>query len=177
MREELQENMTDYERLTAMGLCHKCRKEKAAKGHVHCLNCLDKIKEENRKYYDPEKARKYQERRREIYREKKAEGICVRCRKTATHGMYCLEHSIEAKRRSQKRSQERKNARRDRGLIPEIRKKNGLCLWCGKPAMNGLCCCEKHSRIFSEAGKKAAAEDRTVMEFWKLQRAKRSETT
>lgn len=97
---------------------------------VHCLNCLDKIKEETRKNYDSEKARKYQEQRREIYREKKAAGICVRCRKTATHGMYCHEHSIEAKRHSQKRSQEEKNARRDRGLIPETRKKNGLCLWC-----------------------------------------------
>ncbi len=175
--EERKGSMTDYEWLTSMGLCHKCRKEKVAKGHVHCLNCLDRIKEESRKYYDPEKARKYQERRRKIYREKKMAGICVRCKKTATHGMFCYEHSIKAKRRSQERAQKSRNDRIDRGLVPEIRKKNGLCLWCGKPAMRGKYCCEEHSRVFSEAGKKAAAEDKGVKEFWKLIKSKHSGNT
>lgn len=146
--------MTDYEFLTKLGLCHKCRREKCAPGKKFCFDCLDKIREENRKRYNPEKAKEYQQRRREIYQEKKTAGICVRCSRPATHGMYCYEHSIEQKKRSQKRAQIQKNERHDRGFVPDKRKKQGLCLWCGKPAIEGLQCCEEHQKVFSEAGKK-----------------------
>lgn len=146
--------MNDYEWLTQMGLCHKCRKEKCAPGKKYCFECLEIIREDNRKRYDQEKAKEYQKRRREIYREKKDSGICIRCNKLATHGMYCYEHSIEQKRKSQERAQIRKNERHERGLIPDKRKKEGLCIWCGKPAIEGIQCCEEHQKIFSGAGKK-----------------------
>ena len=68
--------------------------------------------------------------------------------------MYCYECSIKAKRNSQKKSEKRKKERHERGLIPDKRKEKGLCIWCGKPAIDGMQCCEEHRKIFSDAGKK-----------------------
>lgn len=73
--------MTDYEWLTEMNLCHRCRKNKPAPNKKFCFDCLDKIRKENRKRYDSEKAKQYQKRRKELYEERKAVGICVRCKK------------------------------------------------------------------------------------------------
>lgn len=146
---------SDYEWLTEMNLCHKCRKQKPAPGKKFCFDCLDVIREDDRRRYDPEKAKQYQKRRREIYREKKANGICVRCSNPATHGIYCYEHNIKQKKRSQERSRIRRIERHERGLIPDERKSEGLCLWCGNPVVDGLLCCEYHKKIFSDAGKKA----------------------
>lgn len=146
--------MTDYEWLTEMGLCHRCRKNKAAPNRKFCFDCIDKYTKENEKRYNSKNAKEYQKRRREIYAEKKKKGICVRCNKKATHGMYCYEHYIKAHRRSMERAENAKIARHDRGLIPVERKSNGLCLWCGKKAISGTSVCEQHSRIFSDAGKR-----------------------
>ena len=167
--------MTDYEWLTSMNLCHKCRKKKPAPGRKFCFDCLDIIRADDRKRYNAEKSKEYQCRRREIYQEKKAAGICVRCSKPATHGMYCYEHSIEQKRASQKRSQIRKIARHERELIPDERKSKSLCLWCGNPVVPGLQCCEKHREVFINAGKKEKEKDKVVNGFWKLRKSKNSE--
>lgn len=164
--------MTDYEWLTEMGLCHKCRKECVAPGRKFCFNCLEKIREESEKHYDPERAKEYQKRRREIYREKKKAGICIRCSKPATHGMYCYEHSIEARRRSSNRAEAERCKRHERGLIPKARKEEGMCLWCGKKVVPGLQCCEEHREIFSQAGKKAKKKDKVVDGIWKLKKQK-----
>lgn len=136
------------ELLDRLGMCHKCEKARPAPNRKYCYNCLDKIRERNIAKYDPEKAKAYQARRRELYREHIANGICTRCRKKATHGMYCYEHYIEARRRSAINAERRRNERRDRGLIPEVRRANGLCLRCGEPidgTGNSMCskCCEK----------------------------------
>lgn len=125
--------MTDYEWLTEKGLCHRCRKEKTAPNRKFCFDCLDKIREENAKNYDTEYAKSYQSRRREIYQEKKEKGVCVRCNKKATHGMYCIDCSIKVKRHNQRTSERRKEERHKRGLIPEQREKDGMCLKCGTP--------------------------------------------
>lgn len=147
--------MTDYEWLTSMGLCHRCRNEKVAPEKKYCFGCLDKVREESAVRYDSESAKLYQARRRELYRQKRAAGICVRCSKAATHGMYCYECSIKVKRQEQKKADRRRNERHDRGLVPEIRKQNGRCLWCGSPTEPGIQCCSDHRKIFSDAGKKA----------------------
>lgn len=157
--------MTDYEWLTEMGLCHRCRKNKAAPNRKFCFDCLDKIREENAKRYNSEWAKDYQKRRREIYQEKKKKGICVRCNKKATHGMYCHEHYIKARRRNMKRAENAKIARHRRGLITTERKNNGMCLWCGEKAINGKNVCERHSRIFSNAGRKSAENNKAVNEI------------
>lgn len=148
-------SMTDYEFLDTIGICHRCRKQKQAPGKKFCFDCLDKNQEECRKRYDPEKAKEYQKRRRELYQQKKKEGICVRCSKPATHGMYCYECSIKAKRHGNEMAQKRKAERHERILVPDFRKEHGLCKWCGEKALPGLQCCEKHQKIFSDAGVKA----------------------
>ena len=123
---------SDYQWLDRMNLCHRCRKERPAPGRKYCFDCLDRIKEENARRYDPEKAQKYQIRRREIYNQKKADGICVRCNRLATHGIYCYEHLIAAKRHNREIAERRRIERHERGLIPEKRIAAGLCPRCGR---------------------------------------------
>ncbi len=129
-----------YALLDKLNLCHRCEKARPLSGRKYCAECLEKIAEYNAKHYDPQKAKEYQSKRREIYQDKKARGICVRCSKHATHGLYCYECSIKAKRRSAASAERRKRERHERGLIPEQRRKNGLCLRCGKPAETGKYC-------------------------------------
>lgn len=147
--------MTDKEWISEMGLCHKCRKERVAPGRKHCFDCLERMREDSAARYDSEAAKAYQSRRREIYQQKKVAGICVRCSRPASHGMYCYECSIKVKRHNMATAIRRKNIRHDNGLIPEKRKAEGKCLWCGESVIPGLQCCEVHRRIFYEAGKKA----------------------
>lgn len=147
--------MTDYEFLDSVKICHRCRKQKQALGRKFCFDCLEKFREENDKRCDKEREKEYQKRRREIYRQKKEAGVCVRCSKPATHGLYCYECSIKAKKRNIYKAEKRKRARHERGLVPDERRDKGLCLWCGEKAVPGLQCCEKHQKIFKDAGKKA----------------------
>lgn len=143
-----------------MNLCHKCRKQKPAPGKKFCFECLEIIKDRNHRCYNPEYYKERQSLRREIYKQKKEAGICVRCRKPATHGLYCYEHSIEAKRRNRHRAEVRKEERHARGLIPDYRKENGLCFFCGKPIepdnlKRGFLVCQRHRELASENSKKA----------------------
>ena len=129
-----------YAMLDSLNLCHKCEKARPAPGKKYCFDCLDKIAECNARRYDPQKAKEYQSRRREIYQKKKEQGICVRCSKPATYGLYCYECSIKAKRKNAATAEQRKRKRHNRGLIPEQRQKQRLCFRCGKPANGGKYC-------------------------------------
>lgn len=129
-----------YALLDKLGLCHRCEKARPAPWRKFCFDCLERISADNAKRYDPQKAREYQSRRREIYRQKKADGICVRCSKPATHGIYCYECSIRAKKHNQDTAQKRKLERQERGLLPMKRREQGLCLRCGAPAQAGTYC-------------------------------------
>ena len=122
-----------YALLDKLGLCHRCEKSKPLLNKKFCADCLEKISDYNAKHYDSKKAHEYQKKRKEQYQIKKNNGICVRCSKKATHGIYCYEHSIQAKRHNKKTSERRKREREDRGLIPQQRAKSGLCLRCGSP--------------------------------------------
>lgn len=162
--------MTNQERiafLDAYKLCHKCGKNKQFPNRKFCAACLEKITLSNIKRYDRQRAHEYQARRRELYQEHKAKGICVRCSKAATNGLYCYEHSIEAKRHSQRMAEKRKIERHDRGLIPEYRKENNLCYYCGKPIEDSVhhgracnACAEKMSE-YSMKG------DKTYWRAWR----------
>jgi hypothetical protein len=112
--------LTDYEWLTAMNLCHRCKSSKPAPERKFCFDCLDKIREINARNYDPDKAKAYQTRRREIYRQKKEAGICVKCRKPATHKIFCYEHYIVSKRNGQKQALRKRNERQDRKTVGGI---------------------------------------------------------
>lgn len=98
------------------------------------------------------------QKHRDAYKLKKQQGICVRCEKKATNGLYCLDHYIQQKRRSIDRCKDRKAKRHERGLIPSIRKTQGLCLWCGEKATGNTLACDKHRKIFMEAAKQNQKE-------------------
>lgn len=166
-----------YALLDKLNLCHKCEKAKPAPNRKFCFDCLDKIREDNAKRYDSQKAHEYQARRREIYQEKKAKGICARCSKKATHGLYCYECSIKVKRRNIINAERRRIQRHERGLIPEIRKEKHLCLRCGKPIEkdSGKYFCESCCKKMTEYSKMADKshwrnlENRRVQEIiWRI---------
>lgn len=129
-----------YAMLDQLNLCHRCEKARPAPGRKFCFDCLEKIAEYNAQHYSQKKAHEYQARRRVLYQEKKAAGICVRCSKPATHGIYCYECSIKAKRHNSKTAQKRKAERHEAGLVLERRKQNGQCLRCGSKADEGFYC-------------------------------------
>lgn len=166
--------MTDYEWLDKMHICHRCRKARPAPYRKFCFDCLDKIREENGKRYDAQKAKAYQARRRELYAEKKRAGICVRCSKPAAYGMYCYEHMLEAKKHSARTAARRKAARHERGLVPDFRIENGLCLRCGKVADGKYCAeCTKHMIDALDKGREKSPfrklEKLRYMERWTSQ--------
>ena len=68
-----------YALLDKLGLCHKCEKARPMANRKYCPECLEMIALDNAKRYDSQKAHEYQPRRREIYQQKKEQGICVRC--------------------------------------------------------------------------------------------------
>ena len=167
-------NKERLELLDKLNLCHKCEKAPQMHNRKFCPECLEKIAEYNARKYDSEKAHQYQARRREIYRQKKEQGICVRCLKPATHGLHCCEHSIEAKRRSQINASRRKRQRHERGLIPEHRIQNRLCLRCGtsiEQDNNTLFCneCRRKCSEWSKMGDKSYQKQLNNA-MWKLMR-------
>lgn len=146
--------------LDKLHICHKCEKARQLPNRKFCAECLEKNRLVCAKKYDPFKAHEYQARRRELYQEKKKNGICIRCSKKATHGFYCYRHSIQEKRKSMNRAQKMKCERHERGLIPEYRKEHNLCCYCGAPVENkfnhGRACnaCAKKMSEFSRLGDK-----------------------
>lgn len=156
-----------YALLDKLNLCHRCQKSLQLPNRKFCADCIEKIAEYNAKKYDPKKAHEYQARRREIYRQKKEDGICIRCTKPATHGLFCYEHFIQAKRRNRESAERRKRERHERGLIPEYREINNLCLRCGNPIdvnNSKLCsvCCEENKKNSALADKSKWRKDEQV---------------
>lgn len=147
-----------YALLDKHKLCHKCEKAFQFGNKKFCAECLEKIAQYNADHYDAEKAKAYQSRRRELYQQHKENGMCVKCSKKATHGLYCYECSIKAKKHNAATSARRKSERAKRGLIPEIRKKKGLCLRCGNRLdveNSQFCsvCCEENRKNSALADK------------------------
>ena len=123
-----------------LGVCICCRKEKRAAGHVQCPRCLERgvlYQAEKRASATPEMKAEANMKRREAYNRRRDAGLCPYCGKPATHGIYCYEHSIKEKRHHQELAAKAKQARHDRGLIPDYRKANHLCLQCGAPIEDG----------------------------------------
>lgn len=106
---------SNYEYFKSMGICPTCRKEKSAPGHVACFDCLDKKRIYNEKYRnDPVKKDEARKRNIENYYKRKSLGICVNCKKKATHGLYCYEHYIYRVRRTKEISEKRKLERAEK---------------------------------------------------------------
>ena len=129
--------------------------------------CIDETKEPTEKADRSEYFQKYYSKKRddvnkahrEAYRQKKKNGICVRCDQKATHGIYCRDHYIKQKKRFHERAQAKKIQRHERGLVPELRTNKGQCLWCGEKATGGTKACDRHRKIFAEASKKSEGRE------------------
>lgn len=139
-------------------ICAQCRKSNAAPNKTLCFDCLEKAKEHyykrraNMTEVEKDKQREYgNARTKERYAEHKKEGICVRCLASATYGLYCYEHFIQYKRRVRERCERLKMETLERGSIPEFRKNNRLCYFCGDPlsATEKTRACEKCRQSFS----------------------------
>lgn len=129
-----------YALLDKLGLCYECHKAKQFGKWKYCPECLEKIAARNaRKWAQsiPEERKKATEKAKARRHKRKEEGLCPLCGKPATHGIYCYEHSIKEKRHHQELAAKAKQARHDRGLIPDYRKANRLCLQCGAPIEDG----------------------------------------
>lgn len=152
-----------YYWLKEHGICVSCGQADAAPNHVRCLDCTQKhalssYKRFKEKFKDPAYRSMLRETQLKRYHDHKEKGICVICSRKATHGLYCYDHSIYVKRYHQETAKKKRNERHERGLIPEYRKANGLCFWCGNPIEEHLkkagcracaACCKKRSEISS----------------------------
>lgn len=123
-----------------LGICICCGKEKRAEGHVQCPRCLERgalYQAKKRALATPEMKAEENAKRREVYNRRRGAGLCPQCGKPATHGIYCYEHSIKIKRYNMRTAERMKRERHERGLIPDYRKANRLCLRCGAPIEDG----------------------------------------
>lgn len=143
-----------YDWYKSHGICVHCRHEKAAKGHVLCLNCLDDARVRYYKNHAEERKKRWAEhreeeqaRKRALYHERKEQGLCTKCGKPARFGTFCYTCYIRQKAR-------RVAASDARGNIRQIREENGLCLKCGEPLNTNkkLCakCCDFYRTLKTE---------------------------
>lgn len=130
----------DREFLDKYGICTRCRKAKRAIGFKQCPECLEKEMFRAQKRRDdatPEMRAAENAKQRERYYQRKAEKICVRCGKPATHGMYCLEHFARERRLSSERARKRYWENADKVGVRQYRLENRLCWCCGAPIEEG----------------------------------------
>lgn len=131
-----------YAMLDRHHLCHGCHKEKAFQGRKFCPECLEKKATKNAKWREkqrasPELMQAERDRCRAWYHQHKDAGLCVRCGRPATHGLYCYEHSIRNKRRGQKQAEKDRRDALDRVNVNDYRRENHLCCYCGAPIEDG----------------------------------------
>lgn len=72
----------EYIWLKSLGMCVRCRKEKAMKGHTMCLICMSDDAEKSRRYRErkPVESRESSSKRhKRLYSERKEAGMCVSC--------------------------------------------------------------------------------------------------
>lgn len=135
------ERMKNYYFLKEVGICVRCQNKSAAKGRVHCLDCLEgSIRENNRKRREAMTKEQYEEHVK-ANKERKIKyvqmGLCRNCGKPSHNGTcYCYECRIKNKRSCKEKRQKHKK-----------QKQPWECKWCEKPAASGkrLCveCCAK----------------------------------
>lgn len=122
------------------GICMRCRKAKRAIGFTQCPECLEKEMfraQRRRDAMTPEMRAAENAKWRERYYRRKAAGLCVRCGKPATRGIFCLEHSAESWRRSSERARRRRWENVDKVGARQYRLENHLCWFCGAPIEDG----------------------------------------
>mgnify|MGYP001773348469 CR=1 FL=1 len=167
-KKESKRQMDNYYYLKSLGVCPKCGREDAFPGHVYCPSCLEKQQKKSRDYYhrlsakDKElRHKKASKRHKELYQQRKAEGLCVACGKKAVKGVFCLECYAKNKKRNWERAQKKKI---ETGGNPmDLRVEKGLCRFCEEPALPGHRLCEKHYATAVETARHA----RQFNHYWR----------
>lgn len=150
--------LTEY--LDAHRLCHGCMKNEKFGKKQYCPECLEKIAIRSLKPRSCETA----ERRRERYYQHKENGICIRCHRPATYGIYCYHHYLEDRRKRTEKA--RRRAWDGTPTVYDIRKANHLCRVCGKPIEEGNttrwcnACRERQSKVAIAVNARMKAEGR-----------------
>lgn len=127
----------EYLFFKARGICPVCRKRKIAEGFARCAVCLE--------YSVVWSAKRdksaYNRRKRELYAQHKADGICVQCKsRPARDGKTKCEVCAQSE------------SRRAKANRVHVVKPDGIC-WrkgCSEPTVNGTRCCAAHHREMVE---------------------------
>lgn len=149
--------LTEY--LDAYNLCHGCMSREKFHRKQYCPECLERILNYSLKQHSEPK-----EKKRARYYQHKENGICIRCNRPATYGVYCYRHYIEMQKICAERA--RKRAFSDKPTVWDIRKANHLCRVCGAPIEESNttqwcnACRERSSRIAAATNARMRAEGR-----------------
>lgn len=136
-----------YASLKKRGMCTKCHKVKAEKGHSLCLVCRMDMRGREIHLTEEEKRAKAAYMR-ELALRKKAAGICVNCDKPVYKDhVRCYEHYIYQRRKNTERRKKQK-----RGYM-EL----GLCRICGAECVPDKKYCLEHYQKKVEAMRYANA--------------------
>lgn len=141
-----------YEWYKAHGICVKCKKHEAARGHVLCPDCMDRLRKNYYARVSKETEKEHRERNakakeyeRSLRAKRKAEHRCLNCGKPAKDGdIYCYECGLQVRRK------DREKIRRYRAEHPEYEPRiktdfsPGLCSRCNEPALPGYKLCKRH---------------------------------
>ena len=123
-------------------ICVGCYKRTAFHNHVLCEMCIEKKKKQSYNYCRPENSKKKnQELKKNLYRMRKEQGLCVRCGKKALKNhVLCLECNIKNNRR------EKENRDKSKSHI------ENKCRWCNNQRVEGKTLC---SNCLEKARKQA----------------------
>lgn len=132
------------------GLCVRCGREDAYTMGGRSL-CFDCAKKDAAKKRNPEEKKLENEWRRKRYSVRRKAGLCTRCGREDAYTMAgrslcsdCAEQEAARKRKRREKDPEAKRLSDKR--LREKRRKEGLCLWCGKPIAHGNYLCERCKR-------------------------------
>lgn len=129
-----------YDYLDAHNLCHMCFLHEKFHDKQLCPECLERHARNTAKYRqkhdDAEGRQKRYALRSDWIQRQKEQGLCIYCKRPATHGNFCYDHYLAHKRVDRKYKQ-KKLIERVTMTIPEFRKANRLCLLCGSPIEDG----------------------------------------
>lgn len=146
----------------SLGICPRCHKGILGTQYRTCADCREKkakVEAKRLARETPEQAELRKARVRAAYYMNKSKGICVKCckRKTVYGTVVC--GRCLAKRRVYDKSKSTSQK--------EYREDNGLCVFCGEPAVYGRKHCEKHLKMLQETAANARSHVDQTKHSWR----------
>lgn len=144
----------DYAFYKSIGVCTTCRKKMAVPGKTDCEECAEKKRRYAARYYK-ENAEHLKEASKSRYQKRIGSGVCARCSKPATHGIYCYDCFLYQKRKTREKAERNRLKRHEKGLVSERRAMEGKCRFCENIAIPGMTICEEYrEKMRKKKGKK-----------------------